>query len=78
MTKHLDSNTKHFEVLLCYNLMKGVIDKKEKIVSIIKPDLFTIGTITLSNLGIFKIVIFNAKINTKDFTFKFMHFERQI
>ncbi len=78
MTKHLDSNTKHFEVLLCYNLMKGVTDKKEKIVSIIKPDLFTIGTITLSNLGIFKIVIFNAKINTKDFTFKFMHFERQI
>jgi pyruvate/2-oxoglutarate dehydrogenase complex dihydrolipoamide acyltransferase (E2) component len=58
--------------------MKGVTDKKEKIVSIIKPDLFTIGTITLSNLGIFKIVIFNAKINTKDFTFKFMHFERQI
>jgi hypothetical protein len=58
--------------------MKGITDKKEKIFSIIKPDLFTIGTITLSNLGILNVVIFNEKINIKVLTFKFMHFERQI
>jgi hypothetical protein len=58
--------------------MKGITDKKEKIFSIIKPDLFTIGTITLSNLGILNVVIFNEKINIEVLTFKFMHFERQI
>jgi hypothetical protein len=29
--KHLDSNTKCFEVLLCYDLMEGIIDKEEDI-----------------------------------------------
>jgi hypothetical protein len=27
MTKHLDNNTKCFEVLLCYDLMEGVTNK---------------------------------------------------
>jgi hypothetical protein len=29
VTKHLDNNSKFHEVLLCYNLMKGVINKEE-------------------------------------------------
>ncbi len=31
MTKHLDSNTKCFEILLCYDLMEGVTKNKIKI-----------------------------------------------
>jgi hypothetical protein len=27
MTKHLDNNTKHPKVLLCYDMMEGVIDE---------------------------------------------------
>jgi hypothetical protein len=52
---------------------------KQKInkIFIIKPDLFTIGTITLLELGILSAIILNAEINTKDLTFKFLHFEGQ-
>jgi hypothetical protein len=31
VTKHLDNNTKCLEVLLCYDLMEGVIDEKKEI-----------------------------------------------
>jgi hypothetical protein len=31
VTKHLDNNTKHPKVFLCYDLMEGVIDKEEDI-----------------------------------------------
>ncbi len=31
MTKNFDNNSKFHEVLLCYNLMKGVINKEEEI-----------------------------------------------
>jgi hypothetical protein len=42
ITKHLDSNTKHLKVLLCYDLMESVIDEKKEIFFIAKPYLFTI------------------------------------
>jgi hypothetical protein len=35
VTKHLNSNTKCHEVLLCYNLMEGVIGKEKEIFFII-------------------------------------------
>jgi len=47
VTKHLDNNIKRLEVLLCYDLMKGVTYEDEKIVFVAKLDLFTIETITL-------------------------------
>jgi hypothetical protein len=75
MAKHLDNNTKHPKVLLCYDLTKGITDKEKEIFFLIKPIFFTIGTITLSELGILNTIIFNAEINIEDLTFKFLHFE---
>ncbi len=61
VTKHLDNNTKHLELLLCYDLMEGIIDKEEEIFLVAKLYLFTLGTITLSKPKILNIVIFGAK-----------------
>jgi hypothetical protein len=78
ITKHLDSNTKHLEVLLCYDLMENIIEKEEEIFFIAKPNLFTIGIITLLKLKILSVAIFGAEVGTKDLTFHFSHFEGQI
>jgi hypothetical protein len=78
VTKHLDNNTKHLELLLCYDLMEGVIDKEEEIFLATKPDLFTLGTITLSKPKKFSAVIFGAKVGTKDLTFNFPHSKGEI
>jgi hypothetical protein len=66
VTKHLDSNTKRPKVLLCYDLMEGVTDEEEEIIFATKPNLFTFGTITLSEPKILNATIFGAKVNTKD------------
>jgi len=58
--------------------MEGVIDEKEKIFFTIKPNLFTLGTITLLELEILSAIIFGAKVSTKDFMFNFPHFEKLI
>ncbi len=47
ITKHLDNNTKCPVVLLCYDMIEGVTDEEEKILFTTKPNLFTLGTITL-------------------------------
>jgi hypothetical protein len=31
VTKHLDSNTKCPKVLMCYDMMEGIIDQKEEL-----------------------------------------------
>ncbi len=31
VTKHLDNNTKHLKVLLCYDLMEGITNEEEEI-----------------------------------------------
>jgi hypothetical protein len=67
VTKHLNSNTKHPEVLLCYDLMKGVTNEEEEILFTTKSNLFTLGAITLFELKIVNVIIFVAKVNTKDF-----------
>jgi hypothetical protein len=77
VTKHLDSNNKHPKVLLCYDLMEGVTNKKEVLLAT-KPNLFTIETITLPKLEIFNAAIFTVKINIEDFTFNFPHSQGQI
>jgi hypothetical protein len=40
ITKHLDNNTKCPKVLLCYNLMEGVIDEEEKILLATKTNIY--------------------------------------
>ncbi len=64
ITKHLDSDTKRPKVLLCYDMMDNIIDKKEEIFFIAKPNLFTIGFITLPESKILNATIFGAKVST--------------
>jgi hypothetical protein len=47
VTKHLDSNSKHLEVLLRYYVMEGVRNEKEEIFLTSYSNLFALGTITL-------------------------------
>jgi hypothetical protein len=75
VNKHLDNNTTHPKVLLCYDLIKGITNEEEKILCMIEPNLFTIQTITLLKSEILNVGIFGAKINTKDLTFNFPHSE---
>jgi hypothetical protein len=49
--------TKHPEVLLCYDLMKGVTNEEEEILFTTKSNLFTLGAITLFELKIFNAII---------------------
>lgn len=58
--------------------MENIIDKKEKIFFIAKPNLFTIGIITLPKPKILSVTIYGAKVGTEDLTFNFSHFEGQI
>ncbi len=64
ITKHLDNNTEHLEVLLCYNLMEGDIDKEKEIFFVAEPNLFTLGTITLPEPKNFSVANFGAKVDT--------------
>jgi hypothetical protein len=52
VTKHLDNNTKRPEVLLCNDFVNKITNKKEDMLLATKLDVFTIGTITLQELGI--------------------------
>jgi hypothetical protein len=65
VTKHLDNNTKRLEVLLCYDLMKGITNEEKKVLLTIELNLFTIGTITLPKPNILNATIFNGKIVLK-------------
>jgi hypothetical protein len=49
MIKHLDNNTKHLEVLLCYDLTKKITNEGKQIFFTVELNLFIIGTITLWN-----------------------------
>jgi len=75
VTKHLDINTKHLEVLKCYDLMEGIIDEEKEIFFVVEPNLFTLGTITSSKLEILSVRIFDAKADMENLTFNFSHSE---
>jgi hypothetical protein len=47
VTKHLGSEVRRPEVLLCYDYQNGITDEKEDIIFTIEPKLFSIGTISL-------------------------------
>ncbi len=47
ITKHLGSEVRRPEVLLCYDYQNGIIDEKGHIIFATKPKLFSIGTISL-------------------------------
>jgi hypothetical protein len=77
ITKHLDGNTKQRKVLFCYDFMNGVIVEEEEVLLQVESDLFTIGTITLSELKMGTLVltteVFGVDFGTKDLTFDFPH-----
>jgi hypothetical protein len=62
--QNLDNNTKHPEVLWCFDLMEGVIDEKIYIFFTVESNLFTFGTITLLKPKIISVAIFDAKVST--------------
>jgi hypothetical protein len=62
VNKQLGEKTKRPQILVCYGLMQGLIDKEEDMIFEIKLELFSIGTITildetisLPNVGIIEI-----------------------
>jgi hypothetical protein len=48
VNRKLGVETKRLQILVCYDLMEGVIDKKEDMIFETKPNLLSISTITLS------------------------------
>ncbi len=46
ITKHLGSEVRRQEVLLCYDYHNGITDEDEDIIFAIEPKLFSIGTIS--------------------------------
>lgn len=48
VTKKLSNNIKWSKVLMCYELVEGIMNEEEKYIFVIKLDLFSIKTITLS------------------------------
>jgi hypothetical protein len=45
--KKLNNNIKWSKVLMCYELVKGIMNEEENNIVVIKLDLFSIKTITL-------------------------------
>jgi hypothetical protein len=58
------SNTKRPKVLFCYNFVNKIINEKEDVLLVAKPNLFVIGTITLPKLKILLAMVVDAKIGT--------------
>ncbi len=47
VAKHLGAKVKKSKVLLCQDSYNGIIDEEEDIIFVIKPKLFSLGTISL-------------------------------
>jgi hypothetical protein len=63
----LGVETRRPQVLVCYDLVEGLIDEKEDVIFETKPELFSIGTITISNeiISLLSIGVLEIRINTK-------------
>ncbi len=47
VTKHLGSEVRRPEVLLCYNYQNSITNEEEDIIFVREPKLFSIGTLKL-------------------------------
>jgi len=47
INKKLGAKTRRPQVLVCYDLMEGLINEEEDLIFETKPKLFSIGTITI-------------------------------
>jgi hypothetical protein len=55
--------------------MEGITYEEEEIFFARESNLFALGSITLLELKILNVAIFNAEVDTKDLSFNFSHFE---
>ncbi len=62
VNRKLGAKTKRPQILMCYDLMEGLIDEEEDLIFEIELELFSIGTITFSketisllNVGVLEI-----------------------
>jgi hypothetical protein len=77
LIKHLDVNTKQLKVFLCYDFANGITNEKEEILFHAKPELFTIGAITLPKPGTFVSYI-TLKTSSGELKFDFLHTSKEI
>ncbi len=74
ITKKLGAESRRPQILICYDLLEGLIDEKEDLIFETKPQLFSIGTITISNETISLLskrvskIKINKEFNTKQGT----------
>ncbi len=59
VTKHLGTNFKRLELLVCFDYKNGIIDEEKKLMFTNEPKWFSIGTINLP-LETLDIVVVNT------------------
>jgi hypothetical protein len=68
ITKHLGSEVRTLEMLLCYNYQNGIIDEEKDIIFAIELELFSIGTInlleTIQSMKTTNVGIMDTYVNT--------------
>jgi hypothetical protein len=62
INKKLGTNTKRPQILVCYDLMKGLTYEKEDMIFDIEPKLLSISTITISNEKVSLLSIGMSKV----------------
>jgi len=67
VNKKLGAESKRPQVLVCYDLTKGLTNEEEDLIFEIQLDMFSIGTITISNetISLLNVRVLEIKINGK-------------
>jgi hypothetical protein len=67
VNKNLGVETKRPQVLVCYDMMEGLIDEEEDLIFETELELFSIGTITISDeiISLLSVGVTKIKINGK-------------
>jgi len=65
INRKLGAKIKSPQVLVCYDLLEGLIDEEEDLIFEIELELFSIGTITISDetISLLSIGVLEVKIN---------------
>ncbi len=65
VSKQLGAKTRRPQIFVCYGLMEGLIDEEENMIFETKLELFSIGTITISDetISLLNVGVIEIKIN---------------
>jgi len=65
VNKNLGVETKRPQILVCYDMMEGLIDEEEDLIFETELELFSIGTITISDetISLLSVGVTKIKIN---------------